>query len=97
MFYNEEIDLGSYLYKNISSKISCIIQLISYCIATWYAMSRSLPKLTEIGTSWGHGIPVTQKPINTVSNNHYELYAQKVKFAFFQQFCINLVTCVSMI
>ena len=27
------------------------IYLIGHCIATWYAMSRSLVKLTEIGTS----------------------------------------------
>ena len=30
-----------------------IIKLLGRCIATWYAMSRSLIKLTEIGTSWG--------------------------------------------
>ena len=32
-----------------------IIQLFGHCIATWYAMSQSLVKLTEIGTSWGRG------------------------------------------
>ena len=30
-----------------------IIQLFGHCIATWYAMSRSQLKLTEIGTSCG--------------------------------------------
>ena len=30
-----------------------IIQLFVQCIATWYAMSRSHVKLTEIGTSCG--------------------------------------------
>ena len=34
---------------------ACIIQLLGYCITTWYPMSQSLVKLTEIGTSWGHG------------------------------------------
>ena len=29
-----------------------------------YAMSRSLVKLTEIGTSWGRGATVTQKSMN---------------------------------
>ena len=42
----------------------CIIQLFGHCIATRYAMSRSLVKLTEIGTSCGRGKTVTQKPIN---------------------------------
>ena len=32
---------------------TCIIKQLGHCIATWYAMSRSLVKLTEIGTSWG--------------------------------------------
>ena len=32
-----------------------IIQLLGHCIATWYAMSRSHLKLTEIGTSCGRG------------------------------------------
>ena len=32
--------------------ISGIIQLFGHCIVMWYAMSRSLVKLTEIGTSW---------------------------------------------
>ena len=30
-----------------------IIQLFGHCVATWYAMSWSLVKLTEIGTSCG--------------------------------------------
>ena len=35
---------------------------MGHCIATWYAMARSLVKLTEIGTSWGvGGVTVTQK------------------------------------
>ena len=29
-----------------------IIQLLGHCIAMWFAMSRSLVKLAEIGTSW---------------------------------------------
>ena len=33
-------------------------------IATWYAMSWSLVKQTEIGTSWVRGVTVTKKPIN---------------------------------
>ena len=41
-------------------------------------MSRSLVKLTEIGTSWRRGVLVTQKPINTqnlcVMANHVVLY-----------------------
>ena len=32
-----------------------IIQLFGHCIATWYVMSRSYLKPTEIGTSCGHG------------------------------------------
>ena len=32
-----------------------IIQLFGLCIVTWYAMSRSHLKLTEIGTSCGCG------------------------------------------
>ena len=32
-----------------------IIQLFVHCNATWYAMSRSLVKLKEIGTSCGRG------------------------------------------
>ena len=32
-----------------------IIQLFGHCIATWYAMSRSHLKLTDIGTSFGRG------------------------------------------
>ena len=32
---------------------TCIIKQLGHCIATWYAMSRSLVKLTEINTSWG--------------------------------------------
>ena len=34
-------------------------------LATWYVISRSLVKLTEIETSYGRGLTVTQKPINT--------------------------------
>ena len=30
-------------------------QLFGHCIATWYAMSQSQLKLTEIGTSYGRG------------------------------------------
>ena len=30
-----------------------IFQLLGHCIAAWYAMSQSLVKLTEMGTSWG--------------------------------------------
>ena len=33
----------------------CIIQLLCHCIFAWYAMSRSLVKLTEVGASWGRG------------------------------------------
>ena len=29
-----------------------INQLFGHCMATWYAMSRFLVKLTEIGTNW---------------------------------------------
>ena len=32
-----------------------ITQLFGHCIATWYAMSWSHLKLTEIGTSCGRG------------------------------------------
>ena len=32
-----------------------IIQLFGHCIATWYAMTWSLVKLTEIETSCGRG------------------------------------------
>ena len=41
-----------------------IIQLFGHCIATWNAMTRSHVKLTEIGTSCGRGVTVTQKPIH---------------------------------
>ena len=37
------------------------MQLFGHSIATWYAMSRSLVKLTEIGTSWC----LDSDPINT--------------------------------
>ena len=40
-----------------------IIQLFGHCIATWYAMSQSHLKLTEIGTSCRRGKTVNQKPI----------------------------------
>ena len=33
--------------------LSYIIQVLGHCITTWYAMSRSLLKQTEIGTRWG--------------------------------------------
>ena len=58
---NSSIMLGSYLQQTTSAddqsrhhvlffKISLdIIELFGHCIATWYAMSRSLVKLTEIG------------------------------------------------
>ena len=46
-------------------KYLIIIQLFGQCMATWYAMSQSLIKLTEIETSWGRGVTVTQKPNNT--------------------------------
>ena len=39
----------------VAKTVINIIQLIGHCIPTWYAMSRSLVKLTEIGTSWGGG------------------------------------------
>ena len=32
-----------------------IVQLLGHCIATWYAMSGSLVKLMEMGTSLGRG------------------------------------------
>ena len=40
-------------YLPTSLKLFCIDQLFGHCIASWYAMSLSLVKLTEIGTSWG--------------------------------------------
>ena len=41
------------LYNENCNNVSYIIQLFGHCIATWYAMSQSLVKLMEIGTSWG--------------------------------------------
>ena len=38
---------------------TCIIKQFGHCIVTWYAMSLSLVKLTEIGTSWGRDTTVT--------------------------------------
>ena len=32
-----------------------IVQLLGHCIAMWYAMSRSIVKLMEMGTSLGRG------------------------------------------
>ena len=40
-------------------KTSLIIPLLGHCIATYYAMSRYLVKLTELETSWGHVDTVT--------------------------------------
>ena len=46
---------------------------MGHCIAIWYAMSRSLEKLTETGTSWGRGATVSQKLNNTkFSNGEYD-------------------------
>ena len=44
-----------------------IIQLFGHCIATWYSMSLSHLKLTQLGTSCGRGLTATQKPINNYS------------------------------
>ena len=41
--------------KQRSESVECIIQLFGHCMATWYAMSLSLVKLTEIGFSYGCG------------------------------------------
>ena len=41
--------------KQRAVSVECIIQLFGYCMATWYAMSLSPVKLTEIGFSCGHG------------------------------------------
>ena len=41
--------------QNLDMYAKSIIQLFGHCIATWYAMSRSLVKLKEIGTSYGCG------------------------------------------
>ena len=46
-----------YFYGTILSM--CIIQPFGRCVATWFAMSQSLVKLTEIETSWGRSKTVT--------------------------------------
>ena len=38
-----------------SSNLPCFIQLFGLCTDTWYAMSQSLVKLMEIGSSLGRG------------------------------------------
>ena len=71
----------------LSSDCSSIIQLFGHCIGTryMYAMSRSLVKLTEIGTSLGRGYTVTHKPL--ISNDD-ELYFQ---YNYFFCICIRFL------
>ena len=57
--------MNTYLYRRAVNIPGLIIQLFGRFIATLYAKSRSLVKLTEIGTSWGRDYTVTQKLINT--------------------------------
>ena len=58
--------LGMYIgpTKFVQIVILHIIQLFGHCSVTWYAMSRSLLKLMEIGISCGRGYTVTQTSIN---------------------------------
>ena len=45
--------ISQHILKKDDTKLKDIniIQVFGHCIATWYAMSWSLVKLTEIGTS----------------------------------------------
>ena len=49
-------------------------------------MSRSLVKLTEIGTKWWRGVTVTQKPINT---------NVKGFFLYNYSYCVELNLCMN--
>ena len=48
-------DLRAVVYMLIKLTHDNSSMCFVYCIATWYAMSRYLVKLTELGTSCGHG------------------------------------------
>ena len=59
MLYPSEMIRGDTMYHLVllgQQELLAVARFgISYCNATWYEMSRSLVKHTEIGTSWWRG------------------------------------------